>query len=119
MQDFQLSLRDEGFGDHPDIKATGIMLCNLSVEQVIQMAPFAAALERKLEDRREYEWSVRSATLQYTLDGQQDPTGIALCKVAQPEVLSAGKEELRRAACKAEPPVARHALWPLQCPSHV
>ena len=48
------------------------------------MALFAAALERKREERREYEQFMRLAALQNTLDGQQMHSGVALHKVAQP-----------------------------------
>ena len=52
LQDFQQSLRNLGFADHPGITAMGIMQANLMLEQVLHMTLFVQALQRKSEDRR-------------------------------------------------------------------
>ena len=57
MHDFQKSLPTSGFADHPGIAATGVMQADPTVEQVLEMAPFARALQRKRAERREFEHS--------------------------------------------------------------
>ena len=92
-QDFQQSLRTSGFANHPGIVATGIMQANMTVEQLLGMALFVQAMQRKRAERRELE------RLQEHSRAPLPPPR----KDAPPDVLSAG-EELSQAMHRSEPP---------------
>ena len=90
LRDFQASLQETGLPDHSSINATGIMQQTTIVEQVMHMAPFVQALQRKHEERQELAWTLvrcSNSPPPYHQD-------------AQPDVLSAG-EDLRREKQKA------------------